>query len=98
MVSSPETEFPITKGFAPEAAMIKTLGHPLRIKILYELQNKKCNVTTLSFSLGIHQAIVSYHLGVLRNSGILSGNRNGTEVFYTIENKFVKRLLLILSA
>ena len=98
MASSPEAEFPITKGFAPEAAILKTLGHPLRIKILYELQNKKCNVTTLSVSLGIHQAIISYHLGVLRNLGVISGNRNGTEVFYTIDNKFVKRLLFILSA
>jgi DNA-binding transcriptional ArsR family regulator len=98
MASSPEAEFPITKCFAPEAAILKTLGHPLRIKILFELHNEKCNVTTLSVSLGMHQAIVSYHLRILRNLRIISGNRNGTEVFYRIDIKFVRRLLFILSA
>jgi DNA-binding transcriptional ArsR family regulator len=96
MSSPPKREFPETMELALEAAMLRALGHPLRIRILCELQRQKCNVTTLSAALGIQQAVLSHHLGVLRNLGIIAGNRNSTEVFYTIESQFVKRLLLIL--
>ena len=91
-----QPEFPQTKVYTFEAAILKSLGHPLRIKILYELNNKKCNVTTLSGLLGIHQATMSYHLAILRHLGAITGERNSTEVFYSIENRFVKQLLSIL--
>jgi ArsR family transcriptional regulator len=97
MAPSPQTEFPVTNMFASEAAIIKALGHPLRIKILYELQSQRCNVTTLSASMGIQQAIISHHLGVLRSSGAITRNRSRTEIFYSIDNLFVNRLLIILN-
>ena len=96
MASSPQAEFPV-KRFSSEAAILKTLGHPLRIKILYELQSQKCNVNALSAALGIQQAVISYHLGVLRALGIVTGARLSTEVFYSIDNRFVNRLLIILN-
>ena len=98
MVSLTHTSFPVDREFVTEAIIIKSIGHPLRIKILNEIQTTGYNVTRICEALGIQQAVASHHLAVLKDAGVVTGNRKGTEVFYTIESSFVKRLLSVLCA
>ena len=97
MVSSLQASFPVGREFVTEALIIKVVGHPLRIKILNELQSRGCNVTRICEALEVSQAVVSHHLALLKDAGIVTGNRKGAEVFYSIESPFAKRLLSIVN-
>ena len=83
---------------AAEAGTLKVIGHPLRLRILTVLLGRDCNVKQLWELLEIRQPILSQHLAVLRENGIIAGQRRGAVVVYSIVDPFVKRLLSILAA
>jgi len=97
MVSDPQAIFPVNRAFLAEAAILRAIGHPLRIRILNEILSNQCNVTKICHSLEVSQAAVSHHLAVLKDVGIVIGKRKGSEVFYSIETPFIKSLLCILN-
>jgi ArsR family transcriptional regulator, virulence genes transcriptional regulator len=66
------------------AKVCKTMAHPLRLALLNALRDGERGVTDLAESIGATQALVSQHLGVLRNQGLLRTRRNGKEVYYRI--------------
>jgi DNA-binding transcriptional ArsR family regulator len=67
------------------AAMLKCIGHPVRLRIIELLDRAgELNVTAIHESLGIEQAIASQHLNLMRDKGILEGRRDGVNVFYRI--------------
>ena len=71
------------------APMIRTLSHPLRLRILdfLETTGKPQRVTEIvEASEGVQQAIVSQQLKILRESGILSASRRGNCVYYSIND------------
>ena len=98
MVSLLQASFPVDREFVTESIIIKVVGHPLRIKILNELQSRGCNVSRICESLKVSQAAISHHLALLKDAGIVTCNRNGAEVFYSIECLLAKRLLSIINA
>ena len=98
MVSSALATFPVHREFITEAIVIRAIGHPLRLKILNEILSQQCNVTKICQSLEVSQAMVSHHLAVLKDAGVVTGNRRGAEVFYSIETPFVESLLLVLNS
>lgn len=60
------------------------LGHPLRMKILYLLEDKVMNVGELTQEMGIPQSSVSRHLRVLRERGFVRAERQGTTIWYAL--------------
>jgi len=97
MASAPKAIFPVHREFITEAIILRAIGHPLRIKILGEILSQQCNVSKICQALEASQAVVSHHLAVLKDAGIVTGSRRGAEVFYTIEIPFIKSLLLALT-
>lgn len=83
--------------FEKEAEIMKTLGHPIRLKIVAGLCTRECNVKHIWECLGLPQATVSQHLSQLKNKGIIEGRRNGVEVHYTVIDPFVKKLIRLLT-
>lgn len=67
------------------ADLAKALAHPLRLEILDMLlaEGEKC-VCDIADSVGARQPIVSKHLGILRDVGILESRKNGLMVFYRV--------------
>jgi len=63
------------------------LADPKRILILYALSEKPCNVNELAHSLGLGQPMVSRHLKVLRERGMVQANRLGATVEYSLADK-----------
>jgi ArsR family transcriptional regulator len=63
------------------------LADPKRILILYALSEKPCNVNELAHSLGLSQPMVSRHLKVLRERGMVQANRLGATVEYSLADK-----------
>lgn len=67
-----------------EAEILKVLGHTIRLKIVAGLMSQSCNVKKIWECLGLPQATVSQHLALLKNKNIISGRREGVEVFYQV--------------
>ena len=66
------------------ARVCKTMAHPVRLALLNALRSGERGVGDLADAIGAAQPLVSQHLGVLRNQGLLRTRRNGSEVFYSI--------------
>lgn len=78
-----------------KAEMFKSIAHPVRLCILVMLlQEKQSNVTDIQGCLDVPQPTVSQHLSKLKSAGIVSAERNGTEVIYKIINEEVKNIII----
>ena len=62
------------------------LADPSRIKILYELSTGPKNVTELCNALQMSQPMVSRHLKVLRERRMVSAERHGTIMLYSLND------------
>jgi len=62
----------------------KSLSAPNRIKIIKALQHRSMFVSELQHALGITQPIISKHLKVLGEAGLVASYRQGTWVMYHI--------------
>lgn len=60
------------------------LAEPTRILIVYELANGPHNVTELATSLRLSQPLVSRHLKMLRERGMVTATRHGATVEYQL--------------
>lgn len=73
----------------PEAAeravaLLKSLSHVGRLRILCSLLSRDMNVGDLSQALGEPQASVSQHLMRLRAEGLVKASRRGKTVTYSL--------------
>ncbi len=71
------------------AEICKTLGNAKRIEILNALQNRELTVSKLVEIMGIPPANVSQHLAVMRQKGILTARREGSNIYYKVSNSKV---------
>lgn len=79
-----------TLSFGDKAELLKILGHPTRLCMVYGLiQKGRCNVSTMQERLGLPQSTISQHLGKLRQGKIVTVERMGLEVFYTVRDPIV---------
>lgn len=85
-----------TKAILSEKAeLFKSIAHPVRLCILAMLiKEKQSNVTDIQGCLDVPQPTVSQHLSKLKAAGILSADRNGTEIIYKIANEEVKKIII----
>ncbi|MFC1923933.1 ArsR/SmtB family transcription factor [Chloroflexota bacterium] len=67
-----------------KAELCKTFADPNRLIIINELRNSEKQVGKLVQILQIPQAVVSRHLAILRNKGIVKARRQGTKVYYSL--------------
>lgn len=75
------------------AAVIRCVGHPLRLRLLEALEAGDQTVTDLQARTGATQALVSQHLATLRGHGIVEAHRIGTYVRYRLIEPKVHRIL-----
>lgn len=69
------------------ARSIKAIAHPLRLKILCVLRDKKLSVQGIVELVGTSQSNISQHLSILRDKGILTSVKRANQVFYYVEDK-----------
>ncbi len=75
-----------TEKLVRASEMLKVAAHPQRLAILDLLGGKKrmC-VSDLTEVLGIEQAILSQHLTLMRDKGLLGVEKEGKYSFYYLE-------------
>jgi len=63
-------------------ALFRLLGDELRLRLLRVLHAERLNVTELTSILGIAQSGVSRHLGLLKEAGLVSEQREGGFTYF----------------
>jgi ArsR family transcriptional regulator len=76
-----------------KAALFRVLGHPVRIRILELLRDGERSVGQLQAGLELDSGSTSQHLAALRRVGVVESRRDGTSVFYRVEDPRVAQLL-----
>lgn len=71
----------------------KALSSPIRIRILDELRNGELTVTELRVRLGIEPANLSQQLSILKSKNIVTGRKQGSNIYYSCTDPIIFRLL-----
>jgi ArsR family transcriptional regulator len=74
------------------AERFRVLGEPMRLRILDALRHKERTVSDLVDATGATQANVSKHLTLLYQLGFVGRRKEGTRVFYRVEDPDVFEL------
>ncbi|MFF2807291.1 ArsR/SmtB family transcription factor [Streptomyces sp. NPDC058000] len=80
-------------GAADVAATLQALSTPSRLRILARLQEGPCSVGDLAAAVGMEQSACSHQLRLLRNLGLVTGERNGRSIVYALYDHHVAELL-----
>jgi DNA-binding transcriptional ArsR family regulator len=75
------------------AALLKTMSHPIRLKILCLLQDQELAVGDIREEVQTTNANVSQHLSILRNQGIISSRKDANFIYNKIEDERVLDLM-----
>ena len=76
--------------------VLKAMGNPNRLRILFALDEKEMNVGELEDMVMLSQSALSQHLAVLRKNKIVKTRRNAQAIFYSINSNLVKEILRIM--
>ena len=78
-----------------KAEFFKTLGHPMRIRVLELLSERERSVGEMLSELGVEASNLSQQLAVLRRSGLVSARREASTVYYSMTSPQVAELLTV---
>src|SRR6266511_5098376 len=78
-----------------KANLFRVLGHPARVRILELLRDGERSVGALQAELGLDSGGTSQHLAALRRIGLVESRREGTSVFYRVDDERVFDLLAV---
>lgn len=82
-----------------EAESFKVLSAETRIKIIELLKSGPLSVNTIAEALGISQSAVSQHLRVMKQAGLVTDERKGYHIYYSLNkdklNKYQQELIKV---
>jgi DNA-binding transcriptional ArsR family regulator len=87
---NPQTQ---VDGYGAAGELLRALAAPLRIAIVVELDVGPRCVHELVDALGVAQPLVSQHLKVLRAAGVVTPERRGREVAYSLADHHVAHIV-----
>lgn len=79
------------------AKVMKILSEPNRVKILCRMGLECTPVSAIIAATGLSQSNVSFHLRVMREAGLVKGERRGAFIFYCLYDTTILSLLHDLS-
>lgn len=86
-----------TEKIEKAAFILKTIAHPMRLRIIEYLNEKeKMSVGELCQALDCEQSLTSHHLSNMKLKGILSSQREGKNIYYSLKEKDVTNILACL--
>lgn len=83
------------KRFLDEQAKIfKALGHPSRLLMVDAMRDGEKCVCELRELVGDDMSTVSRHLAVLREAGVVTSEKRGTNIYYRLKLSCLENFLL----
>jgi len=76
---------------------LKIISEENRLKILCILQKQEKCVCEIWQFLNLSQNLISHHLRVLKDFGLIGSRKEGTKVFYFLNQKNIKKFISLLS-
>ena len=73
--------------------MLKLLGDETRLRVIWALLESEHSVNELAEVVGAQPAAVSQHLAKLRLARLVRRRRQGTRVFYVVDDAHVRGLV-----
>jgi len=74
----------VTPQYEARAKIIKAMAHPSRLFIIEELSKQERCVGELTDMIGADASTVSKHLSILKNAGLVSDEKRGSSIYYTL--------------
>jgi len=75
------------------ARALKSIAHPLRLKILCVLGDQEACVQEIVDAVGTSQSNISQHLAILREKGVLVTRKDANRVFYRVGDQRTLQLV-----
>ena len=75
---------------------MKSISHPLRLKILCVVGESEVSVQDIVDAVGTTQSNVSQHLATMRAKGILQTRRDANRIFYRVSDQRTLDLVLMM--
>ncbi len=72
---------------------LKVIGHPVRLKILILIEGKSSCVGDLWQCLNASQPVISQHLAILKDAGIVTSEVEGNKRIYQVTDHFVSNIV-----
>lgn len=73
--------------------LLKSMSHPIRLKILCLLQDKELSVGDIREKVKTTNANVSQHLNILRGQGIIDFRKDANFIYNRISDKRILELI-----
>ncbi len=76
--------------------IFKALSDETRLKVIKLLEHGELCVCDITAALDMSQSKVSFHLGILKNAGLLKNRKEGKWMHYALDDSdYLKRLLTL---
>src|SRR5438552_3332471 len=76
-----------------KASIFHALAHPTRVAIVEVLRDREISARAIQEVLRVEQANLSQHLAILRSHRIVAHRKEGNQVFYSLRNKVLIKVL-----
>ena len=97
IIKDPTSQDEITIDFLrmkKAALILRAINHKLRLQIIKLIQeSEKITVTEIYVKLRLEQSVVSQHLAILRRAGLVTTQRDGKFIYYTINYNRMQELV-----
>ena len=80
---------------ALDSKLFKTLSEPVRIQILkFLMLNGRADIATIAEKMPQDRSVISRHLNLMQEAGILISSKEDRHVYYTVNGKvFMEKVL-----
>lgn len=75
------------------ADLFKVFGDSTRLRIMYAISDGELSVLSIAETLGMEQSTISHQLRVLRNNKLVRARREGKQIYYTLDDDHVKKII-----
>jgi len=73
--------------------VLRAVNHKLRQRIIGLLEeNNEMTVTDIYIKLRLEQSVASQHLAILRRAGVVSTERQGKYIYYSLDKERLKQI------
>ena len=81
------------QAFAQAAECLKTLAHPVRLRIVQLLLHGRYTVGELAEDCGVPDNVASEHLRLMQRCGFFTSEREGRKVYYQVAEPHLENIM-----